>query len=105
MGARLSDRDVARVVKAAGYDPDSYAGHSLRSGFITSAARAGVPEAQIQIQSRHKSLPVPGAISAGVVVCGQCGREGRPVASHLQPESEPKRNNSATACHKCGTHS
>jgi integrase len=60
--ARLSDRDVARVVKAtveaAGYDPDSFGGHSLRSGFITSAARAGVPEAQIQNQSRHRSLPV-----------------------------------------------
>jgi integrase len=60
--ARLSDRDVARVVKgavaSAGYDPDAYAGHSLRSGFITSAARAGVPEAQIQNQSRHRSLPV-----------------------------------------------
>ena len=45
--ARLSDRDVARVVKAcveaAGYDPTTFAGHSLRSGFITTAARAGVP--------------------------------------------------------------
>ncbi|HEY8612337.1 MAG TPA: site-specific integrase [Roseomonas sp.] len=60
--ARLSDRDVARVVKAsvaaAGYPPETYAGHSLRSGFITTAARAGVPEAHIQNQSRHKSLPV-----------------------------------------------
>jgi hypothetical protein len=56
------DRDVARVVKAsveaASYDPATYAGHSLRSGFITTAARAGVPEAHIQNQSRHKSLPV-----------------------------------------------
>lgn len=62
LGARLSDRDVARVVKeavkAAGYDPAAYAGHSLRSGFITSAAGAGVPERAIQSQSRHKSLPV-----------------------------------------------
>ncbi|MFC7739346.1 site-specific integrase [Roseomonas sp. GCM10028921] len=60
--ARLSDRDVARVVKAcveaAGYDATAFAGHSLRSGFITTAARAGVPEAHIQNQSRHKSLPV-----------------------------------------------
>ncbi|MFC7738582.1 tyrosine-type recombinase/integrase [Roseomonas sp. GCM10028921] len=60
--ARLSDRDVARVVKAcveaAGYDPTAFAGHSLRSGFITSAARAGVAERAIQNQSRHKSLPV-----------------------------------------------
>jgi integrase len=59
---RLSDKDVARVVKAsvaaAGYDPEVYGGHSLRSGFITSAARAGVAEAHIQNQSRHRSLPV-----------------------------------------------
>lgn len=62
LGERLSDRDVARTVKAAvasaGYDPAAYAGHFLRSGFITTAARAGVPEAHIQNQSRHKSLPV-----------------------------------------------
>lgn len=60
--ARLSDRDVARVVKAAvaaaGYDPTTFAGHSLRSGFITTAAREGVAERHIQNQSRHKSLPV-----------------------------------------------
>ena len=59
---RLSDRDVARVVKAsvaaAGYDPATFAGHSLRSGFITTAAREGVAERHIQNQSRHKSLPV-----------------------------------------------
>jgi site-specific recombinase XerD len=46
---RLSDRDVARMVKAAaaaaGYDPTGFAGHSLlRAGFATSATRAGVPE-------------------------------------------------------------
>jgi integrase len=62
MGDRLSDKGVALVVKgaveAAGYDPATFAGHSLRSGFITTAARAGVPEAHIQNQSRHKSLPV-----------------------------------------------
>jgi len=59
---RLSDRDVALVIKraaeAAGHKPKDYAGHSLRSGFITAAAKAGVPEAHIQNQSRHKSLPV-----------------------------------------------
>jgi integrase len=59
---RLSPVDVARAVKAAveaaGYDPEEYAGHSLRSGFITSAARAGVAERHIQDQSGHRSLPV-----------------------------------------------
>jgi integrase len=56
---RLSDRDVARAVKAAvaaaGYDPAGFAGHSLRAGFATSAARAGVPEHLIMQQTRHRS--------------------------------------------------
>jgi integrase len=59
---RLCDKAVALIVKAAvvtaGYDPAAFSGHSLRAGFITSAARAGVPEAHIQNQSRHKSLLV-----------------------------------------------
>jgi Phage integrase family len=56
---RLSDRDVARVVKrrleAAGIDPQRYSGHSLRAGFITSAAEAEVETWQIKKQSRHAS--------------------------------------------------
>ena len=59
---RLSDRAVAIVVKrtalAAGLDPKLVAGHSLRSGMATSAARAGATEAQIMNQTGHKSLPV-----------------------------------------------
>jgi integrase len=54
--------DVARAVKAsvaaAGYDPAIFSGHSLRSGFATSAARAGVAERYIQDQIGHRSLPV-----------------------------------------------
>lgn len=61
-GTRLSGRDVARVVKArvaeVGLNPKDFGGHSLRAGFITSAAEAGVAERHIQNQSRHKSLPV-----------------------------------------------
>jgi hypothetical protein len=42
--SRLSDPAVARIVQAralaAGLDPTRFAGHSLRAGFITSAARA-----------------------------------------------------------------
>ena len=56
---RLSGYAVALIVKrtatAAGLDPDTYAGHSLRSGFITSAARNQVSERLIMRQSRHKS--------------------------------------------------
>ena len=60
--ARLSDRAVALVVKrraqAAGLDPDNFAGHSLRAGFATAAAAAGVPERAIMAQTGHKSLPI-----------------------------------------------
>ena len=53
---------LGQVVKAAigsaDHGPAAYSGHSLRSGFITSAARAGVAERDIQNQSGHRSLPV-----------------------------------------------
>lgn len=60
--SRLSDRDVARIVKrlaeAAGLDPRQFSGHSLRAGFVTTAATAGVPEWQIQEVTGHKSAQV-----------------------------------------------
>jgi hypothetical protein len=44
--SRLSDRSVANIVKAhaarVGLDRAQFAGHSLRSGFLTSAAGRGV---------------------------------------------------------------
>ena len=59
---RMSDRSVAEVVKArakrAGLDLTAFAGHSLRAGFLTSAARAGASIWKMQEQSRHKSLDV-----------------------------------------------
>ena len=63
--ARLSGDAVARIVQAraeaAGLDPTRYAGHSLRAGFVTSAARAGADVWKIQQVSRHKSVQVLGA--------------------------------------------
>jgi integrase len=60
--APMSDRAVARVVQqrvaAAGLDPAAYAGHSLRAGFLTAAARAGASIFDMQRQSRHKSVQV-----------------------------------------------
>ncbi len=60
--ARLSDHAVARIVQAraatAGLDPTCYAGHSLRAGFVTAAARAGADVWKIQQVSRHKSMQV-----------------------------------------------
>ena len=58
----MSDRAVARLVQAAttaaGYAPVPFGGHSLRAGFITSAARTGAGIFKIQEISRHRSLQV-----------------------------------------------
>ena len=56
----LSDRSVADIVKryaaAAGLDPKEFSGHSLRAGFITSAAESGANLFKIMDISRHKSM-------------------------------------------------
>jgi site-specific recombinase XerD len=57
---RLSDKSVALIVKraaeGAGLDPTRVAGHSLRRGFATTAARNRVPELTICRQTGHRSL-------------------------------------------------
>jgi integrase len=70
---RLSDHRAAMIIKARvvalevarGADRDDavaraeqFSGHSLRSGYVTSAARAGVPEYLIRQRSRHKSAQI-----------------------------------------------
>jgi site-specific recombinase XerD len=49
-------RRVKLYAEKVGLDPRSYAGHSLRSGYITSAAEAGASIWKMMEQSRHKSL-------------------------------------------------
>jgi integrase len=41
---------------AAGLDPRRFSAHGLRSGYLTEAARAGVPLLEAMQQSRHRSL-------------------------------------------------
>lgn len=59
---RLSAQSVAIVIKAyahrAGLDSSRYSGHSLRSGFLTSAARKRASIFKMAEQSRHRSLDV-----------------------------------------------
>jgi integrase len=43
---------VQRRAAAAGYAAELFGGHSLRSGFATTAARAGVAEHKIMRQGR-----------------------------------------------------
>jgi len=58
--ARLSDRSVANIVKAhaarVGLDPKAFAGHSLRAGFLTSAAARGAKLFKMMDVSRHRSV-------------------------------------------------
>jgi site-specific recombinase XerD len=59
-GERLSDKAVALVVKryavAVGLDSAEFAGHSLRAGLATSAAKAGKSERSIMSQTGHRSV-------------------------------------------------
>jgi site-specific recombinase XerD len=57
---RLTDRSVANIVKSyagrAGFDASTFSGHSLRSGFLTSAAAKGASISKMMDVSRHKSV-------------------------------------------------
>lgn len=60
--AALSTKSVAFIVKAyaraAGFAPEEFAGHSLRAGFLTSAAEAGASIFKMAEVSRHKTIDV-----------------------------------------------
>jgi site-specific recombinase XerD len=47
---------IKKLAARAGLDPSNFAGHSLRSGFLTSAAESGASIWKLAEQSRHKSL-------------------------------------------------
>ncbi len=46
---------VQRACRRPGLDPTKYAGHSLRRGFATTAAKSGAPRASIKRQTGHRS--------------------------------------------------
>ena len=56
---RLTDQTVALIIKhylqIAGINSKNYSGHSLRSGFATSAAESGAEERTIMAMTGHKS--------------------------------------------------
>jgi site-specific recombinase XerD len=67
LGGKVSDeplrangaaRIIKRYAKRVGLDHAVYSGHSLRSGFLTSAAESGASLLRMADQSRHKSLEV-----------------------------------------------
>ena len=56
---RLTDQTVALLIKKylkiAGIESQNYSGHSLRSGFATSAAESGAEERSIMAMTGHKT--------------------------------------------------
>jgi integrase len=59
---RIPVQTAQRVVKFYAaqleYDPREFSGHSLRAGFVTSAALRDAPEDAIAVQTGHKSVAV-----------------------------------------------
>jgi integrase len=59
---RLSAKAVCEIVKAyagrVGLKPADFGAHSLRAGFLTSAARRGASVFKMRDVSRHKSMDV-----------------------------------------------
>ena len=58
----MSDRSIARLIQKyagrIGLEPEMFAGHSLRAGFLTEASRAGATISKMQEVSRHKKVEV-----------------------------------------------
>jgi len=74
----LTPQSVALVVKRyadrAGLDPDDFAGHSLRAGFLTSAAEAGADALRMMEVSRHRRVEtVAGYVRRGNLFRGHAG--------------------------------
>lgn len=46
---------MRRRMRECGLDPSGFSAHSLRSGLVTAAAKAGVPTWAIQRQTGHRS--------------------------------------------------
>ena len=63
---RLTTQTVATLVKryatAAGLDASSFGAHSLRAGYITTAAERGADMARIMDQSTHHAREKPGVV-------------------------------------------
>jgi integrase len=63
----LIDQRIVAVIKeyceAIGLDPNDFAAHSTRSGYVTSSSERGVPISQMMLRTRHK------AVSSIIVDC------------------------------------
>lgn len=80
VGKNLSEKSVALIVKQyalkAGLDPDYFAGHSLRAGFLTTAAERGATLLKMVEVSRHRSLDtVRGYVRSADLFKGHAGED------------------------------
>jgi site-specific recombinase XerD len=76
---RLTAQSVALIVKAhasrAGFDPEQFSAHSLRAGFLTSAARRGASLFKMMDVSRHRSLStLKGYVRDGELFADHAGK-------------------------------
>ena len=59
---RLTDQSVALIIKSRAHLPaellPKLSGHSLRAGYATAAAAAGIEERKIANVTRHKNITV-----------------------------------------------
>ena len=74
----LTPQTVALLVKAAAegarLDPAEFAGHSLRAGFLTSAAEAGADALRMMEVSRHRRVEtVTGYVRRASIFRGHAG--------------------------------
>jgi site-specific recombinase XerD len=84
VGGRLTDQSVANIVKAhakrVGLDPKLFSGHSLRAGFLTSAAKRGASIFKMMDVSRHRSVDtLRGYVRDAELFKDHAGAELRPV--------------------------
>jgi len=58
LSAAMVNTIIKRRLKMAGMNSAGYSGHSLRAGFVTSAAGVNIPENDIKTQTRHRSTAI-----------------------------------------------
>lgn len=78
LAGRLTDRSIADIVKryaaTVGLDPEIFGGHSLRAGFVTTAAERDVNESRIMDVTRHRdSRTVRGYVRRASMFKGHAG--------------------------------
>ena len=91
MADGITGQVVARIVKSAakraGLDPRAFAGHSLRAGHVTQAARSGAAERDIMRQTGHRSVEMVRRYMAG---CWPLHRQFRSQAGALSDSAAGK---------------